>query len=456
MGGEPLPPRPRPTWADSKMANYQTESFLCDPAPQPVNDFYPRTTCRLCDSTLLSPALTLQPTPPANSFLAEIPAEPETRYPLDVRFCEQCKHLQLVGIVNPEILFRNYVYVSSTSPVMVNHLLQYSKEAIEKQSLDAGDFVVEFGSNDGCLLQHFKDQGMLVLGVDPARNLAAQATASGILTIPEFFNQETAELIQAEHGQPMLICANHCCAHIDDLPSVIRGVKALLHADGLFVMEVGYLLEVYNGNLFDTIYHEHCDFHRVAPLVRFFQRYGLHIFDCKVVNIQGGSLRVFVGHKDRTEVPGGNLRVQEHLRLESSAGLNELHTFKSWDQKIKKTGHELMSMIAGLRAAGHTIAAYGAPAKATTLMLMFGFEEGTIDYIVDDNPFKQGLYSPGLHIPVVPFERLFQAKPDYVLVLAWNFANAIIEKHKNLLSLGTRFIVPLPDVRVVSALNFSK
>jgi len=455
MGGEPLPPRPRPTMTDSKMANYQTESFLCDPAPQPVNDFYTRTTCRLCDSTLLSPALTLQPTPPANSFLAEIPEVPEPRYPLDVRFCETCKHLQLVGIVNPEILFRNYVYVSSTSPVMVNHLLRYSQEAIEKQSMVADDFVLEFGSNDGCLLRHFKDVGMRVLGVDPARNLAAQASASGIPTIPEFFSEETAELVKAEHGQPVLICANHCCAHIDDLPSVIRGVKALLHPDGLFVMEVGYLLKVYCGNLFDTIYHEHCDFHRVAPLAKFFERHGLQIFDCKVVDIQGGSLRVYVGHADRTPVPGGLVRVQELLRLETSAGLNELSTFESWDAKIKRTGTELMSLLTGLKAAGHTIAAYGAPAKATTLMFMFGFTEDTIDFIVDDNPFKQGLFSPGLHIPVIPSTKLLEHKPDYVLVLAWNFTNAILEKNKNLLTLGTRFIVPLPDVRIVSSLNFT-
>jgi SAM-dependent methyltransferase len=174
---------------------------------------------------------------------------------------------------------------------MVSHLLAYSMEAIDTQGLTHGDFVVEFGSNDGCLLRHFQAAGMRVLGVDPARNLAELACSRGIPTIAEFFNEEIANRIRAEHGQPMLVCANHCCAHIDDLASVIRGVRALLHADGLFVMEVGYLLSVYSGNLFDTIYHEHCDFHRVGPLCEFFERHGLRIMDCKVVDIQGGSLR---------------------------------------------------------------------------------------------------------------------------------------------------------------------
>ena len=179
---------------------------------------------------------------------------------------------------------------------MVNHLKMYAEEAIEKQGMSAGDFVVEFGSNDGCLLKHYKEAGMRVLGVDPARNLAQKATEEGILTLPEFFNLEIAKVIKEEHGAPLLMCANHCCAHIDDLSGVIEGVKELLHPDGLFVMEVGYLLSVFTGNLFDTIYHEHVDFHRVGPLSLFFQKHGLKICDAKMVNIQGGSLRYIARH----------------------------------------------------------------------------------------------------------------------------------------------------------------
>lgn len=246
---------------------------------------------------------------------------------------------------------------------MVNHLLGYSQEAIQKQGLTEGDFVVEFGSNDGCLLRHYKEAGMRVLGVDPARNLAEMATASGIPTIPEFFNEEIGTKIKEEHGEPKLICANHCCAHIDDLPGVIRGVKALLSPDGLFIMEVGYLLSVFTGNLFDTIYHEHCDFHRVAPLCGFFARHGLKLVDAKHVDIQGGSLRcgycvvylmlipalcsVFVGHAERAPIAGGEGRVMELIRLEAVAGLNSVSTFQAWDARIHATRIELMSLISG-------------------------------------------------------------------------------------------------------------
>jgi len=333
---------------------------------------------------------------------------------------------------------------------MRQHLYLYAQEANSLCKLGKDEFIVEFGSNDGTLLQYFKDLGHRVLGVDPARNLAKAATESGITTLPEYFNEKVAREIALNSGRAKLICANHCCAHIDDFRGIIDGVKALLDKSGVWIFEVGYLLDVYSKGLFDTIYHEHVDFHTVAPLAKCFKSHGLKIINVGRSTIQGGALRCFVGWEETAPtIQGGMEAVQKLIHAEAAAGLNSCETFFNWNRAINQTGSELKSLLRGLKENGSTIVGYGAPAKATTLMYHFDLNKEDLEYIIDDNTLKQGLVTPGKHIPIVSGATLHQRKPDYILILAWNFADSIIEQNSDLLRTGVRFIVPLPNLRVI-------
>ena len=281
---------------------------------------------------------------------------------------------------------------------------------------------------------------MRVLGVDPARNVVPDA--ADIETVTDFFNADVGKRIRQQHGPAAAVCAYNVCAHVDDLQGVIDGVRALLAPTGQFVFEVGYLLDVYRKTLFDTIYHEHVDFHHVEPLRGFFERNGLKLVHAEQSDIQGGALVGYVGHaEDREEASVAALIVQER-----EAGLDKAETFRFFGEKIARRRDELTALLAGLKAKGKTIAAYGAAAKATTLMYHFGIDRSEVEYIVDDNPIKQGLLTPGLHVPVLAPEVLYQRKPDYVVVLAWNFADSIVARHRHYAGRASRFIVPLPDL----------
>lgn len=409
-------------------------------------DHHLRTQCRLCDSKDLERIISLAPTPPANGLITEQGLkETEKVFPLDVYRCGDCEHLQLLDIVNPSVLFKHYVYLSGIYPTMVNHLQQQSQAVIKRLNLKPGDLVVEFGSNDGALLQFFKKAGMRVLGVDPAENIAAIARNNGIDTIADFFNEKLALQIREKYGPAAAICANNVCAHIDDLQSVIKGVKLLLAPEGQFVFEVGYLVDVYQKTLFDTIYHEHVDFHRVAPLKRFFHKNGMSLVSAERVDIQGGALRGFA----RLGTHQPDETVQQLQTLEELIGLNKTETFKNYVNQINCRRDELMSLLAGLKAKGKSIAGYGSPAKAVTLMYHFGLDKDIIDFIVEDNTLKQGCYTPGFRVPILSVDALYDRKPDYVLILAWNFADPIIARHRQYAGVQSRFIVPLPNLRLV-------
>jgi hypothetical protein len=405
---------------------------------------YRRETCRLCSSRNLSSVLKLTPTPPANSFVDHAKlGQQQQCYPLEVFRCSECGHLQLIDIIDPRELFSHYVYVSSTSPVMVAYLKNQAEVMIQRSGLMPGDLVVEFGSNDGTLLRFFKEAGMRVLGVDPAANVAPPQ--ADIQNIQDFFGIAIGEEIRKQHGPAKLICAYNVCAHIDDLQGAIAGVKALLDPQGQFVFEVGYLLDVYQKSLFDTIYHEHVDFHHVTPLKRFFDGQGLRLLHTEKSDIQGGALVGYVGWPEMLEEESiGQMIAEEDL-----AGLNSADTFLVWGQRIRNIGDQLLSTLRELKLHEKSIVAYGATAKATTMMYHFGITGELVDYVVDDNPLKQGLFTPGLHLPVYSPSRLYEKpRPDFILILAWNFADSIISRHAELRSAGTRFLVPLPNVEL--------
>ena len=406
-----------------------------------------RETCRLCGSPALEPVLSLTPTPPANSFVSrERLDEPQPCFPLDIHLCRTCKHLQLVDIVDPDYLFAHYVYTSAAAPVMVAHLRAHGRGVIQRLKLSGDDFVVELGSNDGTFLRVFQEAGLRVLGVDPARNIAAQANAAGIATLPGYFNVETARNIRDEYGPAKVICANHVFAHAADMQGLIDGIGVLLARDGAFVFETGYLVDVYEKTLFDTMYHEHIDYHRVGPLRRFFAANGLELFDALRVDIQGGALRGFAARPGTFPVQAATLDALESY--ETKLGLDRPETFRAYAARIDRCRAELTGLLAALKAQGKRVAAYGAPAKATTLMYHFGLGRDAIEYIVDDAPLKVGLFTPGLHVPVLPVDTIYQRRPDYLVLLAWNFAEAIMAKHGAYTASGGHFIVPLPKLAV--------
>jgi len=408
-----------------------------------------RADCRLCGSRDVTLIMSLAATPPANAFVpAEERSKAQERFPLDVHFCRRCGHVQLLDVVDPEALFRNYVYVSGTSPVFVDHFRRYAQSMIQLAALKPGGRVVEIGSNDGTLLRFFKEAGLRVLGIDPARRIAEAATAEGIETRPEFFDLPFASRLREEGWEADLVVANNVFAHADDLQGIVDGVARLLKPSGLFVFEVSYLVDVFEKTLFDTIYHEHLSYHTVKPLVGLFERHGMELIDALRVEPHGGSLRAVA--KLRGGPAPRQPRVDELIALEARLGLHAPDAFRRLFERVEQRKQELTGLLVRLKAEGKRIAGFGAPAKATTLMHHFGIGPETVEYIVDDSPWKQGLYTPGTHIPIVPSSHLYDAahRPDAVVILAWNFAESIMQTHKRFHEQGGRFIVPLPTVEM--------
>ena len=371
----------------------------------------------------------------------------ERKYPLEVFQCTACGHVQLLDVVDPVILLTHYLYVSATSPVFTKRLDEYAQSAVKRFSVPLESLVIELGSNDGTLLDAFQRRGMTVLGVEPARNLAVKATADGLETLPDFFTRELATDIRRDRGAARLVVANNVFAHADDLGDITIGVRELLSPEGVFIFEVSYLLDVFEKTLFDTIYHEHLSYHSVAPLRAFFANYGMQLFDVARVEPQGGSIRCMV------QLEGGlydqSASVEALVDLERQTGLDKPASMLGLAAKLNERKAQLTELIIGLKRDGNRIAAYGAPAKATTLLYYFGLSGDVVDFIVDDNPLKQGLFTPGLHIPVVPPQRLYDESPEYVVILAWNFADSIMAAHRDFTAAGGHFIVPLPEVKII-------
>lgn len=412
-----------------------------------TTDSYRRTTCRLCGSPELEEVLKLQPTPPANAFVAaELVGTEQPVFPLDVFFCASCGHVQLLDVVDPKILFENYVYVSGTSPVFVKHFENYANDILGRFQPPEGSLVVDIGSNDGTLLSFFQKAGHKVLGVDPAKDIAARATENGIETRCDFFTDELAQSVKQTHGPAHVISANNVFAHADDLTGIVNGVRELLAPNGVFVFEVSYLVDVFEKTLFDTIYHEHVAYHSVNPLKAFFASNGMELISADRIDSHGGSLRGVAQLAGAGRSAQGS--VSNLVKLEASLGLDRAETLKDFGRKIEDIKNQLTNILHHLKAEGKTIAGFGAPAKATTLMYHFGIGPDLIDFIVDDSPLKQNLFAPGLHIPVLPSAAIYDKKPDAVVILAWNFAEPIMANHQQYLDNGGQFIVPLPMVSV--------
>ncbi|KKQ75730.1 MAG: Nucleoside-diphosphate-sugar epimerase [Candidatus Woesebacteria bacterium GW2011_GWB1_38_5b] len=407
------------------------------------------TTCRICKSQKLNSVFSFGSTPLANSFLSEEDlSKPEPFFPLELNFCENCGLLQLAHVVSPDLLFKKYLYVSSTSNVFVEHFVVYAKEVYDKFSLNDKSLVIDIGSNDGILLAPFKKLGVKVLGVDPAQNIAKEASKKGLKTLSEYFTEKTAKKISQVYGRADVITANNVFAHTDNIDELVSGVKILLKSQGVFIIEFPYLVDMLQKNLFDLVYHEHLSYLSIRPLVTFFNNHQMKIFDVKRVSSHGGSVRVFVAlNSSKYKISSS---VKQLIEEEKRLGLGDINTYKEFTNHIKVNSSKLSSLLDELKADGKIIAGYGAPAKGNTLLNYFNIGKNILDYIVDDSPLKQGLYTPGTHISIVSSEKLKQNPPDYLLILAWNFAEPIMKKLSDYGVGGGKFIVPVPEPLIVA------
>lgn len=403
--------------------------------------------CRTCNSTKIKSFLSLGTTPLANSLLSKNDLkEKEETFPLEVVFCTDCGLVQLGHVIKPEKMFSNYLYLTSYSSTMVEHLSEFAKEVVDLSGYKNG-LVIDIGSNDGTFLENFKKMGFDVLGVEPATNIAKTANESGIRTENVFFNKENAKKILKKYGHAGIITGTNVFAHVDDLDGLVEGVKVLIDDRGYFVIESPYLPDLLEKNEFDTIYHEHLSYLSLKPLVVFFNRRGMEVVEAKRTKIHGGSIRLYVQKKSPNVKPKKS--VEKLLEFEKENAIDSFKTFTNFADKVVTLKKELLSLLAKLKKEGKTIAGYGASAKGNTLLNYAQIDYNTISFIVDKNPLKQGLYTPGSRIGIFPPEKLVQDKPDYVLLLAWNFKDEIMLQQKEYARLGGKFITPVPWPKII-------
>jgi SAM-dependent methyltransferase len=408
-----------------------------------------RETCRLCGSRSLTLVVPLPATPVADAYVtAAAKDQPQDAYPLDLYQCGGCGHVQLCDVVDPEVIFRNYSYFSGRSPGLVRHFEEYATDLLQRTHPPTGSLVVDIGSNDGCFLQLFRDRGLTVLGIDPAENVAATANAAGIETWPVFFHQETADRIRRERGRATIVTANNVYAHTDDLAGMTDAIASLLADDGVFAFEVSYLLDVIDHVLIGTIFHEHLCYHSVHPLDAFLRRHGLELFDVQRVSIQGGSL---IGYAQRLGGPRPiSPAVAALKQLEEERRLHEPATVRVLGDKLNAISQQTRDLVGNLQAERRRIAGFGAARGGTLIMSLFGLGDA-LEFLVDDSPEKQGLFSPGHHIPVYPTAALYERRPDDAFILAWVHTRPIIQKHRRFLEEGGRFHTCFPTVGTVTA-----
>lgn len=407
-----------------------------------------RESCRVCGGRRLQSILSLGPTPLANAFLRsrEEFAE-EALFPLDVYFCESCTLVQLLDVIDPEILFRNYIYVTGTSDTMALHNRGYARNVVERLGLGAQDLVIEIASNDGSLLECFRQRGVRVLGIEPALNIAEIARGRGIETVTDFFDPSTAEQIRESRGLAKAVIANNVLAHVDDPRGFLSGCRLLLDAAGLVVIEVPYLCDLLDRLEYDTIYHEHLCYFSVGTLLQLCEAVGLSVVCIDHVPVHGGSLRVYAG---AAEVYTNHAKeVEAWAERERTLGLTSLARLETFAAGVEDNRRALVRLLEKHRETGASIAAYGAPAKSTTLLNYCGIGPDLIAFTVDKNPLKVGLYVPGVHIPILPVSALLERQPDRVVVLAWNFADEIMKQQAEYAKHGGRFIIPFPQPKVL-------
>jgi SAM-dependent methyltransferase len=406
--------------------------------------------CRFCRAPLSRTFADLGVSPVANAFLS--PAQlnrMEPFYPLHAYVCDRCLLVQLEDFETPEHIFNNqYAYFSSYSDSWLEHVKRYTEAITARLGLNRDSFVVEIASNDGYLLQYFVEKGIPVLGIEPSGNVASAARKKGVDTLVEFLTVNSAKEVVSQRRKADLVLGNNVLAHVPALNDFVEGLAILLSENGVLTMEFPHLLCLIRENQFDTIYHEHFSYFSFLAVRQIFARHGLRIFDVEKLSTHGGSLRIYAAHLASPlweEQPS----VARLLTEERSAGLDDISSYANFSERVNRTKLDLLRFLTNIKREGRKVVGYGAPAKGNTLLNFCGIRTDFLDYTVDRSPQKQGMFLPGTHIPIAAPEKIFQTRPDYVLILPWNLRDEIVAQMSGIAAWGGKFVVPIPEVRVL-------
>lgn len=407
--------------------------------------------CRFCQAPLDDVFVDLGMSPLCQTHIApEQLNAMEPFYPLRAYVCAECLLVQLEEFVAPADIFTEYAYFSSYSDSWVEHARCYCELVCERFGIGRSSLVVEIASNDGYLLQHFVAKGVPVLGVEPAKNVAQAAIAKGIRTVTPFFGRATAVQIREQYGCSDLLLGNNVLAHVPDINDFVAGMELLLKANGVITMEFPHLMQLMELNQFDTIYHEHFSYLSFTTVRKIFAAHHLTLFDVEQLPTHGGSLRIYARHEMDSGKPVGP-RVCQLLEVEASKGYDRLDHYLAFEPQVQATKRMLLEFLIDAKKRGEKIVGYGAPGKGNTLLNYCGIRTDFLDFTVDRNPYKQGKYTPGTHIPIFEPPRLIEARPDYVLLLPWNLKDEIVESiGAEVRGWGGKFVVPIPSVQVIS------
>ncbi len=402
--------------------------------------------CRLCNSKNLKKVIDLGKTPLANAYSKVKISKKLKRYPLGLKYCFNCGHLQLTHSIKPSKMFSNYLYKTNTSKKNFLHFKKYADE-IKKKYKSNGGKILDIASNDGTFLNFFEKKKYFRLGIDPAKNLKRLSKKKGIIQIDNFFTKRESDKIKKKYGDFDIITANHVCAHVENLSDFFSGVQNLLKKDGLFIFEISYRASVLKKNTFDTIYHEHLDYHALYPICKFVKKFNLNVINFKTPDAQGGSLRVYASKNK-------NIRIQKNIKkqiLKEKKTLNlfKTVTYKKFEKKIADCKYKLHSIIQNCKKNHMNFAGYGAAAKTTTFLNYFDISEKDIQFIFDDNKLKHGLCIPGTKINILNPSVLDRKKIDVLIIFAWNYADIIIKKNKKFQKKGGKFLIPFPKPRLL-------
>ena len=407
-------------------------------------------TCRFCEAPLQHSLVDLGMSPLCESYVsAEKANQMEAFYPLHVHVCGNCFLAQLEQYVSPEEIFNEYAYFSSYSDSWLAHAKGYTDMIVARLGLDRRSRVMELASNDGYLLQYFVEKGITVIGVEPAANVAKVAEEKGVRTAVKFFGRQTAKELLASHGPVHLLIGNNVLAQVPDLNDFVGGMKTVLHPEGVVTMEFPHLMRLMSENQFDTIYHEHFSYFSFIAAEKIFARHGIALFDVEELPTHGGSLRIYGRHVEDGSKPVSE-RIAAMKRTEYDAGFDKLEMYRNFGEQVKETKRKLLEFLIGVKRQGKTVVGYGAPGKGNTLLNYCGIRTDFVDYTVDRNPYKQGKLLPGTHIPILRPEKIMETKPDYLLILPWNFKDEIMAQMAGIREWGGKFVVPIPQVTVYS------